>query len=82
MFFPLIRSPVYDVYNTLYTFIIFLLYIHIYTYIVGGRPTAHALSENNTSGFLTLPTINKHNAARTDNYCGKNFSITARTGLE
>lgn len=55
---------------------------NFFSYSDGGRPTAHALSENNTPGFSTLPTINKHNAARMDNYCGKNFSIAARTGLE
>lgn len=64
---------------------IYLYIRHIYTFSLVRTPTtvgvprrARAYSENNTPGFSTVPTINKHNAVWTDNYCGKNFSIKLR----
>jgi len=46
-----------------------------------GVPRRTRLAKTIPPAFHAMPTINKQNAVRIDNYCGKNFNITARTGL-
>jgi len=53
----------------------------LYSPTTVGVPRRTRLAKTIPPAFHAMPTINKHNAVRIDNYCGKNFNITARTGL-